>query len=99
MQIWIIAEESKPIVPISQTHPGGASPEVHAIAQWFPAAVVLFIILGLVLPIAPWLPTWFGRLPGDMRYESARSRVFVPVTSMIVVSIILTLFMNLFLRR
>lgn len=41
---------------------------------------------------------WFGRLPGDLRLEGERSRVFVPVTSMIVVSIVLTVVLNLVLR-
>jgi hypothetical protein len=42
--------------------------------------------------------SWFGRLPGDIRYESESSRVFVPITSMIVISIVLTLLLNLVRR-
>jgi len=42
--------------------------------------------------------SWFGRLPGDIRYESDSTRIFVPITSMILVSIVLTLLVNL-LRR
>ncbi len=44
-----------------------------------------------------WL-SWFGRLPGDIRFSSESTRVFIPITSMIVVSIVLTLIANL-LRR
>lgn len=29
---------------------------------------------------------WFGRLPGDIRIERSSTRVYVPVTSMLVVS-------------
>lgn len=68
-------------------------------ARWFLIAGGILVILGLVLHFAPWLLTWFGRLPGDIRYETGRSRVFIPVTSMIIVSIALTLLMNLFFRR
>jgi len=68
-------------------------------ARLFLIAGGILVILGLVLHFAPWLLSWFGRLPGDIRYESARSRVFIPVTSMIAVSVILTLLMNLFLRK
>lgn len=68
-------------------------------ARWFLIAGGILVILGLVLHFAPWLLTWFGRLPGDVRYEAGRSRVFIPVTSMIIVSIVLTLVMNLFFRR
>ena len=41
---------------------------------------------------------WFGRLPGDIRIESGSSRVFILITSMLLVSLALTLVMNL-LRR
>jgi hypothetical protein len=41
---------------------------------------------------------WFGRLPGDLRLEGGRSRVFVPVTSMLVVSLVLTVVVNVVLR-
>lgn len=56
----------------------------------------LLITAGLLWHYAPWLLTWFGKLPGDIRYESGRTRFFLPVTSMIIVSIILTLLLNLF---
>jgi hypothetical protein len=42
--------------------------------------------------------SWFGRLPGDIRYEGESSRIFVPITSMIVISIVLTLLLNLVRR-
>lgn len=35
--------------------------------------------------------SWFGRLPGDIRYEGENSRVYVPITSMLVVSLVLSL--------
>jgi Protein of unknown function (DUF2905) len=36
---------------------------------------------------------WFGRLPGDIRIESGGTRVYVPIVSMLLVSIVLTLLM------
>ena len=59
---------------------------------------VLLVAIGLIWRYAPWLVQWFGKLPGDNRYESGRTRVFFPVTSMIVVSIVLTILINLFRR-
>jgi hypothetical protein len=38
--------------------------------------------------------SWFGRLPGDIRHDAGSSRVFVPITSMIVVSVVLTIVVN-----
>jgi hypothetical protein len=42
--------------------------------------------------------SWFGRLPGDIRYESESTRVFIPLTSMILMSLVLTLVLNLIRR-
>ena len=42
--------------------------------------------------------SWFGRLPGDIRYESGNVHVYIPVVSMLLISLALTLILNL-LRR
>lgn len=34
---------------------------------------------------------WFGRLPGDIRYEGERTHIYVPIVSMLLVSIVLSL--------
>jgi hypothetical protein len=41
---------------------------------------------------------WFGRLPGDLRIEGGRTRVFLPITSMVVVSVAFTIVVNLVVR-
>jgi hypothetical protein len=41
---------------------------------------------------------WFGRLPGDIRIERETVRVYIPLVSMLVISIVLSLLFNL-LRR
>jgi hypothetical protein len=60
--------------------------------------IVLFLI-GLVLSYAPGLFGWFGKLPGDIRIQDENRYIFIPITSMIIVSIVLTLLINLFFRR
>jgi len=62
------------------------------------SGIALFL-LGLVLSYAPGLSGWFGKLPGDIRIQDENRYVFIPITSMIVVSIVLTLLINLFFRR
>ncbi|EGW21581.1 DUF2905 domain-containing protein [Methylobacter tundripaludum] len=57
---------------------------------------VILVVIGLVVSYAPWLISWFGRLPGDIRIENEQRFVFIPITSMLIVSIILTLIVNLF---
>ncbi|WPC06298.1 DUF2905 family protein [Pseudomonas benzenivorans] len=67
-------------------------------ARWMMLAGLALLLLGATLHFAPWLLHWFGRLPGDIRIESARGRVFIPLTSMLLVSLALTLLINLFRR-
>jgi Protein of unknown function (DUF2905) len=57
---------------------------------------VAAVIVGLLV-WAGWL-SWFGRLPGDIRIEREAVRFYFPLTSMILVSLVLTLILNL-LRR
>lgn len=37
--------------------------------------------------------SWFGRLPGDLNFGGERTRVFIPITSMLIVSLVLSLVM------
>ena len=57
------------------------------------------VAIGVVWTLAPGLLSWFGRLPGDLRIETKSGVVLVPLTSMILVSVALTLLVNLFFRR
>jgi hypothetical protein len=51
------------------------------------------------LRYAPWLVNWFGRLPGDIDITRDGSRIFIPITSMIIVSVVLTILVNLLFRK
>ena len=67
-------------------------------ARWLIIAGILLIVLGALLYFAPGLFKWFGRLPGDIRLETDRYKVFIPIVSMILISIILTVIIHLFKR-
>lgn len=60
---------------------------------------LVLVLLGAAMTWAPWLLSWFGRLPGDIRIERPGGTVFIPLTSMLLLSIVLTIVVNLFLRR
>jgi len=64
-------------------------------ARWFIIAGIILIAIGLILWLAPGLFSWFGKLPGDIRIEKENTRVFIPITSMLLISIILTVLINL----
>ena len=59
----------------------------------------MILIAGLSLSFAPWLINWFGKLPGDIHFKNQHSSVFIPITSMIVISLLLTLIINLFFKK
>jgi hypothetical protein len=42
--------------------------------------------------------SWFGRLPGDIRIETGTTRVYMPIVSMLLISLVLSLLFSL-LRR
>lgn len=42
--------------------------------------------------------SWFGRLPGDIRIERESVRVYVPLVSMLIVSLVLSLVLYLVRR-
>lgn len=67
---------------------------------WVVVALGVAAILVGLLMVSGGLQ-WFGRLPGDIRIEGEHSRIYVPITSMVVVSFVLSLlayFMNRSLR-
>ncbi len=59
----------------------------------------LIMALGLILAYAPGLLSWFGKLPGDIHIENKHSAIFIPVSSMIIVSLLVTCLLNLFFRK
>lgn len=60
---------------------------------------LVIMVIGAILTWAPGLLNWFGKMPGDVRIEKEGSGFYFPVVSMIIVSIVLSILMNLFFKR
>lgn len=58
----------------------------------------IIFVAGTLLHFAPWAVNWFGKLPGDINIENENQKIFIPITSMIIISVVLTLIINLFKR-
>jgi len=58
----------------------------------------IMLLAGLVFLGLEKLP-WFGRLPGDINIQREKWSVHIPIVTCIIISIILTLLLNLFTRR
>lgn len=59
-------------------------------------AGVLIVVVGILV----WSGAlaWFGRLPGDLRYERGATRIYVPWVSMLLISLVLSL-LSVVIRR
>lgn len=57
---------------------------------------IAVVVVGVLVQVGAL--RWFGNLPGDIRFEGESSRVFVPITSMVVVSVVLSILLNVVQR-
>ena len=58
----------------------------------------LLIVLGVVLTLAPRIP-FLGSLPGDIHLKGKNWSFHFPIVTSIVVSVVLTVLLNLFFRK
>ncbi len=63
------------------------------IGPWLVVAGILVVLLG-VLVWAGGL-SWFGRLPGDIRVERGNVRIYIPLVSMLLVSVTATVVLSI----
>lgn len=67
------------------------------------SAGIFFIVAGVLIALIGVLVStgtlvWFGHLPGDIRVEKPNARVYIPITSCLIVSIVFSLTIYLFRR-
>lgn len=58
---------------------------------------LLLLVLGLVLSLAGKLP-WIGHLPGDITIQRGRFTFYFPITTCILISVIVSLVLYFFRR-
>ena len=54
-------------------------------------AGIAIVVLGIIISFAGDKLNWIGHLPGDIRIEKNNLRFYFPVTTMILLSIVLSL--------
>jgi hypothetical protein len=60
-------------------------------------AGTVIIALGLIFLMADKLP--LGRLPGDLKFGGERFRIYIPVATCVLLSVVITLIVNFFSRK
>ena len=56
---------------------------------------IIFILLGIIFSFFRMQMGWFGNLFGDISYKTEKFHFYMPLTSMIILSIFLTIVVNI----
>ena len=72
--------------------------ETASMGKWIMVAGAVVFAIGAILHFAPWMLNWFGRLPGDIHIETENSKIHIPITTMLLISVVLTILVNIFRR-
>ena len=63
--------------------------------KWIILSGIIIVVIGLLIYFFHDKLNWIGRLPGDIRIEKENFRFYFPITTMIIVSVLLTIIVNL----
>jgi hypothetical protein len=66
--------------------------------KWIMLAGILIVLAGIIIYFFHDKLNWLGRLPGDIRIEKGNTRFYFPIVTMIIISVLLTLFINIIKR-
>jgi membrane protein implicated in regulation of membrane protease activity len=71
---------------------------MNDLGKWLIFFGAILVILGAVFILAGKIP-WLGRLPGDIYIQRRNFTFFFPLTTSIILSVVLSLLLYLFFRR
>lgn len=57
---------------------------------------LLLVVIGVIVYFAGDKLNWLGRLPGDIRVEKENFRLYAPITTMILVSVVISILVRIF---
>lgn len=60
-------------------------------------AGAVIVVLGMLFMVADKIP--LGRLPGDLHFGSGKFKIYIPIATSILLSIIITIILNFFSKR
>jgi len=64
--------------------------------KWIIVLGCALVLLGVAVQVAPGLFSWFGKLPGDVRYEKGNFKLYFPLATILLISVVATVLVRLF---
>lgn len=67
------------------------------VGRFLVIAGVVLVVLGALFLISDKLP--LGKLPGDIQIGTSKFKIYIPIATSVLLSIVLTLILNFFARK
>ncbi|REJ84984.1 MAG: DUF2905 domain-containing protein [Bacteroidetes bacterium] len=64
--------------------------------KWIIALGIVIIAIGLIVYFFGNKFSWFGNLPGDIKIEKENIKIYFPLMSMIILSVVISILIYLF---
>jgi hypothetical protein len=69
---------------------------MHATGKIIIIIGILIVIVGIVIYFAGDKLNFLGRLPGDIRIEKENFKFYAPITTMLIISIVISILIKIF---
>lgn len=70
----------------------------QVIGKWIIVIAFVLFLIGVIIYLFGNKLSWIGNLPGDIRIERDNVRIYFPITTMLLFSLLLTVLLNLVRR-
>jgi len=67
------------------------------LGKWLVVAGIVLVLLGGLMWLLGRIP-FFGNLPGDIHIQTQNVSCFIPIVSMIILSVLATIILNIIIR-
>lgn len=64
--------------------------------KWIIITGLAIVVIGVLVYFFHDKLNWLGKLPGDIKIENGNTRFYFPVVTMLIVSVILSILINIF---
>ncbi len=72
--------------------------DIPSFARWIIIAGLVLIMVGVLIAVASRVGIPLGRLPGDIFIQGKSASCIMPIASMLVLSLLLTIILNILIR-